>query len=90
MAKWTSWTLRVLLTMSCRKNNDSCVTVQTVPENVPKCFLFFFPFIILFYHPFMFYVMVLNVSLLALFKHNFAQSNQLTTKSHHLRCNVSL
>lgn len=36
----------------------------------------------------MFYVMVLNVSLLALLKHNFAQNNQLTTKSHHLRCNV--
>lgn len=49
---------------------------------------FFSPFIILFFHAFMFYVMVLNVSLLALFKHNFAQNNQLTTKSHHLRCNV--
>lgn len=36
----------------------------------------------------MFDVMVLNVSLLALFKHNFAQNNQLTTKCHHLRCNV--
>lgn len=36
----------------------------------------------------MFYVMFLNVSLLALLKHNFTQNNQLTTKSHHLRCNV--
>lgn len=88
MVKWSSWTWRVFLTMSCRKNNNSCVMVQTVLENVPECFLFFSPFIILFFHPFMFYVMVLNVSLLALLKHNFAQSKQLTTKSHHLRCNV--